>query len=70
MSNRVNDTQFSWTLPLAGLCCILFVALLVFAKQHQAEDRLKFNKEAIAKGHAEWVAQPDGSTVFRWKEVK
>lgn len=23
--------------------------------------------QAVKAGHAEWVAQPDGTTVFKWK---
>jgi len=27
-------------------------------------------REAVAAGHAEWVADADGKAVFKWKEAK
>jgi hypothetical protein len=28
------------------------------------------HKEAVIKGHAEWVADANGKAVFKWKECK
>jgi hypothetical protein len=28
----------------------------------------EFHVEIVKRGHGVWVVQPDGSTVFKWKE--
>jgi hypothetical protein len=30
----------------------------------------KMQQEAVAAGHAEWVADANGNAVFKWKEAK
>jgi hypothetical protein len=44
----------------------LFIAF--FTGFYLGETRMQ--KEAVVKGHAEWVADANGKAVFKWKECK
>jgi hypothetical protein len=53
------------------LACLLFTAVgfavgtcVGFDRSHE-----NFQREAIKKGHATWVADKDGNSIFQWKEA-
>ena len=55
----------------AGLiipCFILVIAACVVSGFNTGIDNMQ--KEAVIKGHAEWVADTNGKPQFKWKECK
>jgi hypothetical protein len=59
----MNKNTTEWLMTLAVI--LLFIAAFMVAKQR---DDLK--AEAVKHGAAEWVADANGHTIFKWKEVK
>lgn len=58
---------------IAGLSVgfILMVFVFVGLPITTIVDTADFKKEAVKKGHAEWVMDPvTGETEWRWKEVQ
>lgn len=51
---------------MPALLCFIFFILGVTAGDHYAEKTAR--TEAVKRGHAQWIVQPDGSTVFQWRE--
>jgi hypothetical protein len=61
-----RDSIFLWI-----LACFIFAAFgfgfgISFSKSQFRQD---FEREAIKKGHATWVADKDGNSTFQWKEA-
>jgi hypothetical protein len=50
-----------------ALGAILLSIILLMSGMTPTAINKKWEKEAVEKGHAEWMISPDGSTVFRWK---
>ena len=60
-----NTDRLILTSLLASLIgCVL--ALIVFYGETY-DDRAKLRKEAVERGHAEWVLDSEGNTEWRWK---
>jgi hypothetical protein len=43
----------------------LFLAICLLISSHQKDD---LRKQAIERGHAEYVVDSDGETTWQWKE--
>jgi hypothetical protein len=46
-------------------CCVATATLIALAR---GENLVR--EEAVASGHAEWVADKSGKPQFKWKEAK
>ena len=49
------------------IACIILIGVGA-AKTHVATQRVR--REAVARGHAEFVADKEGNVEFKWKEIK
>ncbi len=49
----------------AAVCMGLIIVVIVLAMWATSAET-RFHQQAVESGHAEWVAQPDGSSEFRW----
>jgi hypothetical protein len=50
---------------------LLVLVLSTISKTRGFNDGIdNMQKEAVLKGHAEWVADTNGKAVFKWKECK
>ena len=58
---NMNKNTTEWLMTLAAI--LFIIALFIAAKQR---DDLK--AEAVKHGAAEWVADVNGHTTFKWKE--
>jgi hypothetical protein len=59
---RNTDSFVLFWLILLGLFIALFTGFCLC--------EIQMRKEAVIKGHAEWVADANGKAVFKWKECK
>ena len=59
---RNTDSFVLFWLILLGLFIALFTGFYLCENQTR--------KEAVLKGHAEWVADANGKPQFKWKECK
>ena len=52
-------------------CILLILFALVFSNLFVFSRGIEnLQREAVLKGHAEWVADKNGSPQFKWKECK
>ncbi len=49
------------------LCCIAVLMVMVVSLDDQVRNT---EKQAIERGHAEYVVGSDGKTTWQWKEAK
>ena len=52
-------------------CILLILFACVFSNLIGFSRGIEnLQREAVLKGHAEWVADADGKAVFKWREAK
>lgn len=56
------------TTPMTFFGLIIVFLFLVACYAMYGKNTLK--KEAVERGHAEWVVDSNGETEWRWKEVR
>ena len=55
----------------AALCIAIFMVIVgCHATKEKEKTITHFKREAVARGHAEFVADASGGVEFRWKEIK
>lgn len=63
-----NELNFPYWIAALAVCVVLVVFGFCIAFTDGPDDFLK--REAVARGHAEFVAEKDGNVEFKWKEIK
>lgn len=62
----MNEDNFD-VIVMAFIGGIIMIAL-VLTINHEAKQRVR--REAVARGHAEFVEDKEGNVEFKWKEIK
>jgi hypothetical protein len=62
----VSDSDFSPIMFLVVVFCCVAAATIISLARGETLVR----EEAVAAGHAEWMADKSGKPQFKWKEVK
>ncbi len=55
--------QVAWTV------LVFFFRFFVWLRLRERKAK-KMQREAVARGHAEFVADKEGNVEFKWKEIK
>jgi len=56
--------------PALAIVTLFSVIFLIGCLAGEATAGRKFKREAVARGHAEFVADKEGNVEFKWKEIK
>ena len=60
-----NTERLILTLVMGSLMSAVIGLLAFYSETY--DDRAKLRKEAVERGHAEWVIDSEGNTEWRWK---
>ena len=62
----MKDDNFTYKLIIALMFISWMIGALIGANLQKGIEQ----REAVMKGHAEWIADQSGDAVFKWKEAK
>lgn len=61
MSQHIRDLLFTAVI-------IVYLLVLLITQPNAAQERLKWEADAVKHGAATWSVDENGNRVFRWKE--